>query len=156
MVVSYGLWQRRFGGDPGLVGRVIDLDGRPTTVVGVMPRGFSFRGADRELWVPLELDPAEKLDYEDARYVQAVARLRNGVSRAEAEADSRRAAVVLWEELGITSQRPENLTLPDLREVLVGDVRPMLVWVLIAVGSLLLIASVNVANLLLTRGAGRV
>lgn len=153
-VVSYGLWQRRFGGDPGLVGRVIDLDGQPTTVVGVMPRGFSFRGADRELWVPLKLDPADEVDY-DARYVQAVARLGDGVSRAEAEADAERTAAVLWEELGITADRPEKLTLPELREVLVGDVRPMLVWLLIAVGSLLLIACVNVANLLLTRGAGR-
>ena len=154
VVLSHGLWQRRFGGDPDLVGRTLDLDSVPTTVVGVMPPGFSFRSQDRDLWVPMEMDPAGVDDY-NASYVQGIARLRDGVSRDAAVADTRRASVVLWEDLGITSKRPENLTLPKFQDVIVGDVRPMLVWLLIAVGSLLLIASVNVANLLLTRGAGR-
>jgi len=81
VVLSHRYWQRRFGGDPNLVGRTLDLDSVTTTVVGVMPAGFSFRAEDRDLWVPLVMDPANEEDY-NASYVQAIARLRDGISIA--------------------------------------------------------------------------
>jgi putative ABC transport system permease protein len=150
-VISHRLWQGRFGGDPRLVGQTITAGGKTFTVVGVMPPSFRFApfwftGAD--LWVPLVLgDPAHnRLADRGGRSLRVFARLRPGVTPAQAEAEMQR----LWggqENLGVAVDL--------LHEKMVRGVRRPLLVLLAAVGFVLLIACANVANLLLARAAGR-
>jgi predicted permease len=140
VVLSYELWQRQFA------------LGLPYTVVGVMPRGFSFPRTKAELWTPLPL--ARTKDFEEGRYLSVVARLKPRVTLENAREDMRRAAEMSAEA------RPNNdkgwsAEVAPMLEDATQDVRLPL-WVLVAaVGFLLLIACANVANLLLMRGAGR-
>jgi putative ABC transport system permease protein len=156
-VVGFGLWQRRFGGDPGLVGRAIVLDGRPTTVVGILPRdldlGLGYSYARRELWVPKVLQGWERNSRSSAWWTVA-ARLGPGVTLASAQADMDRVAATLAAEYPATNERIGVEVLP-LREHLVGTARPTLVLLGAGVGLVLLVACVNIANLLLARGADR-
>jgi putative ABC transport system permease protein len=154
-VISHGLWQRRFGSDPGIVGRVIKLDGREREIVGVTPPDFSFEfvtGA-ANFWIPI--DPAaNEYRQRGAIFLEAIGRLKPGVSVEQASAD-----------LGVVASRLEQqyqdsnagigVRLTSAQEELVGDVRPTLLVLLGAVGFVLLIACANVANLLLARSAGR-
>ena len=158
-VLSYGLWQRRFAGDPGVVGRSIQLNGRSVTVIGVMPpemRLFLTRGSlaakPAELWMPFAFTEAQRTPR--GRYMSAIARLKPGVQLAEAQAQMDTIA------RGLTSEFPEfdtgwgALVVPMQRE-LSGDLRPALLVLTGAVAFVLLIACANVANLLLARGATR-
>ena len=86
-VLGHGLWQRAFGGDPAVVGKSIRIDGVPTEVVGVMPKGFDFPGGT-EVWLPLTLDPAD-LSRRSSHYLSLVGRLRRGVTATRPEASSR-------------------------------------------------------------------
>jgi len=152
VVLSYELWQRQFGLDSGIVGKKVNVEGLPYTVIGVMPRGFSFPRTKAELWTPLPL--ARTKDFEEGRYLSVVARLKPGVTLENAREDMRRAAEMNAEA------RPNNdkgwsAEVAPMLEDATQDVRRPL-WVLLAsVGFLLLIACANVANLLLMRGAGR-
>ena len=154
-LVGYSLWQRRFGGDPSLVGKEILLDGRKHNVLGVMPPGFQFLAKEVGLWTPAAFSP-EELANRGGHYLTVVARLKPGVSVTQAHTDI--AAVTQ----GINRANPSSWTgfelgsvVISLRQQLAGDVRPALIVLLVAVGFVLLIACANIANLLLARGAAR-
>ncbi len=152
VMLSHGLWQRRFGGDPNLVGQKLTLNGQPYIVVGVMPPEFQFP-ADREIWAPRVLRESDR-QLRGPTYWNVIARLKPGVTINQAQ-----------EEMGaiagrLAGQYPDTnsdmgATIVSLPEQLTGHVRSAL-WILLgAVGFVLLIACANVANLLLVRGAER-
>jgi putative ABC transport system permease protein len=154
VILSYGLWQRRFGGDRGIIGHTILMDGRPHVVVGVMPPRFNFPDVD-EFWMPFAYDHILAGESRSNRgYAGAIGRLKPGVSFAAAQADLERVSLQLQHDY------PQDNTgwsaeLRTMRDDLTGDLRrPMLVF-LAAVALVLLIASANVANLMLARGMAR-
>jgi putative ABC transport system permease protein len=153
VVLSHGLWLRRFGGDAAVVGKTFNLSGTPVTVVGVMPARFQWfiRKGSRTAAPPEMYSSYRK---RQGRYMSAVARLKDGVTRERAELELSHLARRLEE------QYPEfnkgwGAEVVSLRDQFAGPIKPVL-WVLLgAVGFLLLIACANVANLLLARGASR-
>src|SRR5258705_1689078 len=152
-VLSYGLWQRRFGGDPTIVNKTVMLDGKSCEVLGVMPKDFSFpQGA--ELWIPINFDRSPGMKQRKAHFLRPIARLKAGVTLAQAQADTDAVALRLAEQYPQTDTG-WNLRLVSLREQLVGNTRPTLLILFGAVGFVLLIACANVANLLLVRAAAR-
>jgi putative ABC transport system permease protein len=147
VVLSYGLWQRRFGGDPNLLGQTLVLNGRAHTVAGIMPAGFRFP-AEAELWLPLALRPEQLSPRQrDRHYLNVIARRKDGVSLEQAQAEVR----------AIASRFPggTNARLVPLQEQLVGKVKTALLMLLVAVGFVLLIGCANVGNLLLAQAASR-
>ena len=153
VVVSHALWQRRWGGRTDFVGSTIMLDGKPTLVAGVMPEGFAYP-LDSQLWLPLRFTARELETQRGAQYLDVIGRLRGGVAFDEAAASLRRYAAHLAE---LYPRYNENRTvaLNPMRDAMVGDVRPALLIMLAAVGFVLLIVCVNVANLALTGALGR-
>jgi putative ABC transport system permease protein len=152
-VLSYGLWNRRFAADRGIVGREITLNGGNYTVVGVMPRGFEFP-QEAELWVPMAFTPQELAS--GVEYLQVIATLRPGVSHQQAEAEMAKLTheILVRDNETVNQSGWSAATLP-MQEASVSDVRTAL-WILLgAVGCVLLIACANVANLLLARATAR-
>ncbi|HKU76397.1 MAG TPA: ABC transporter permease [Pyrinomonadaceae bacterium] len=152
IVLAHGLWQRRFGGDPNIVGQKLTLNGQPYAVVGVMPPEFQLP-ADREVWTPRVV--GENLrQLRAATYWNVIGRLKQGTTVAQAQEEMNGIAARL------AAQYPDinggmGATVVPLFEQITGQIRSAL-WVLFAaVGLVLLIACVNVANLLLVRGAER-
>jgi putative ABC transport system permease protein len=152
VVLSHGLWQRRFGGDPNIVGRVLTLDGQPTTVVGVMPGEFRLHLFEREeeMWSPQVPDESMRKQRK-ATYLKVVARLKPGVTLAQAQADLNNIAAQLAQENPNTNQGI-GITAVTLPEHLKGKWRAALLILFAAVALVLLIACANVANLSLARG----
>ncbi|HTU49070.1 MAG TPA: ABC transporter permease [Acidobacteriaceae bacterium] len=159
-VLSYALWKDRFQSDPNVLGKTIDLDKRPYTVIGVMPRNFEFpldagRFSGRDLWVPMSFTPVEKNRQGDDFDYGAVARLKPGVSIAQAQSDVDRIIA------GIQASYPAKYRVQlhgyfrTLKDEVVHNARPLFLILLAAVGLILLIACVNLANLLLVRAATR-
>jgi len=156
-LVSYGFWQTRFGGDPALIGKMIDLNGQQREVIGIMPRGYDFPSPDVDLWAPYQLNPSSPNF--GGHHISAVARLREGATIASALAETE-ALVARFPEAGYTAQWMNNVftgraKVQSYREQLVGDVRQTLLILLGTVGFVLLIACSNVANLFLLRAEGR-
>ena len=151
VVLSHRLWQGRFGGDPSIVGRTIRMQGRTYPVVGIAPLGFEYP-SETELWLPLALDASRFGRRGDFLFV--VGRLNDGVSLESAQAEMTAIASRLEEEYPGTNARWTAELIP-LHEEIVGDIRPVLLAFLGAVGFVLLIVCANVANLLLARAAGR-
>ena len=157
VVLSHGLWQRRFGADPGVIGRPLRLDGETHTVVGVMPGHFEFPvyNFKGELWAPLAVDAAAALaDPGAAGSVVTIGRLRKGASRQAAEAEVRAAFLRHATESPETFRSLGVRVLP-LQELGAREARPPLLALLGAVLAVLLLGSANLAGLLLARGIAR-
>jgi putative ABC transport system permease protein len=152
-VLSYGLWQKRFGGDAAIVNKTFTLDGRKFEVMGVMPQDFSFPQT-AELWVPINFNYSPDMKQRKAHFMRPIGRLKPGVTLAQAQADTDVIARRLEAQYPDTNTG-WSLRLVSLREQLVGNTRPTLLLLFGAVGLVLLIACANVANLLLVRAATR-
>jgi len=157
VVLSHGLWTRRYGADPGIVGTDIRIDGRPYTVVGIMAPDF--RQPERtltwqatELWRPMLLD-AQRDDH-GSRYLRTVARRNPGVTFEQARDEMDRMAVRLREEYP-AANAGRSILVRTLDEYLMGAARPTLVMLLVAGAAVLMIVCANVANLTLARGEER-
>jgi predicted permease len=155
-VLSWGFWKRRFGGDPSAIGRAIDLDAKPYTILGVMPPWFTFPDASTQLWTPIyHEEKSQEMQAIDSHDFSAIGRLRPGVSEKEATA-----------QLSVIVRRLHDQHLDDpfvsiaansrpLLEAMVGEIRTPLYILFAATGCLLLIACLNVASLMVARGAAR-
>ncbi len=154
VVLSYGLWQRRYGADPGIVGKTIRMDGESYTVVGVMPREFRFQfWSDlRQLWVPAGYTEGDK--GRGSHSFVAIARLKPGVTVAQARAEMDTIGRALQQQYP-QDNAGESATVVPMSEYQVGELRSTLLALFAVVGFVLLIACVNVANLMLARGAAR-
>ncbi|MGB2589108.1 MAG: ABC transporter permease [Candidatus Acidiferrum sp.] len=153
LVLSYPLWQRRYGGDASVIGRSILMDGEATTIVGVMPRGFFFPDRQAEYWIPASFTP-EDLASRTRHNLEVVARMKPGVTVARAQHDMDVIAKRLQQQYPDSNTNIGAAVVP-LHEQFAGDTATGL-WVLqIAAVLVLLIACSNLANLLLARTAGR-
>ena len=153
VIISHALWQRRFGADESIVGKQLTLNGQQYTVIGITPANFRF-GADADLTVPIGLSAERfKLRGKDPG-ISSFARLKQGTSLDNANAEINTIAARLEQQFPDTNTG-HRVRIESLRESVVGDIRPTLLTLLGAVGFVLLIACANVANLLLTRSAGR-
>ena len=149
-LLTYAAWQKRFGGSPNVLGQTVVLDGDPYVIVGVLPRDFSFAPAEpADFWAILKPSSCR-----GCHGLFGVARLKDGVSFSAAFADIEAVAQQLERQYPDSNRDQRAFMLP-LTDVIVGDIRPILLTVLIGAGLLLLIACVNVASLLLVRTESR-
>jgi putative ABC transport system permease protein len=153
-MLSYGIWQRRFGGDIGVIGRSIVVDYKPYTIVGVLPQGFSLFGtsAPLDIWIPFAFDRAQ-LNREDHELV-VLGRLKQGVQLAGAQAEMEAIIAALKKQYPQVDQR-NGIRVVGFQNELTHNVRPALIVLFAAVVFVLLIACANVANLMLARAATR-
>ncbi len=151
IVLSNGLWQRRFGGDPGIVGKALTLGGESYTVIGVLAHGFSFDPSP-DVYLPFQADPEST---SHAHFFQTAARLRPGVSLSAAQAALKLRGEEFKRRYPGAMGPTNSFTAEPMQQLLVSDVRTALFVLLGAVGCVLLIACANVASLLLARAAGR-
>jgi putative ABC transport system permease protein len=154
-ILSAGLWQRRFGGDPSILGKTLSLNGGSFTIVGIAPAGFRLPGSPSELWIPYTPDPKDfEPDNRALHSLTVLARLKPGTSLNQAQGELRIIADRLGQQYPNTNAG-FSVDLEPLREQLIGDVRPTLWMLMAAVVAVLLIACVNVAHLLLARAGAR-
>jgi predicted permease len=154
-VITYGLWQRRFGGDPGLVGRDVSLNGATYTVVGVMPQAFLFPFRDAEVAVPLVLQSDARRGDRGANFLRVVARLKPRVTLAQAKVDLDGIARRLQAQFPEDDARKIGVNLFPLHAEIVRDYRQILWGVFAGVGLFLVVGCGNLANLLLARATER-
>jgi predicted permease len=158
-VVSEGLWRRRLGADPSVIGRQVLVDGVPREVVGILPASFAFPVVGTEMWIPADLDPKKVASVWGAGGTTIVGRLKPGVSVSAANAEHRALITTVrdaypWRMPDSFGQGPDN-RIARLDDVIGRGVRDRLALLLAAVGLVLLVACVNVATINLTRLAGR-
>ncbi len=152
-ILSHGLWESRFGSEPNIVGRVVDLDGKPHAIVGVMPKAFEFP-VPTDIWIPLALTPAERAA-RSTRNLRVFGRLKEGVSLQTAQAELATISHQLEQAYPITNKDRRANVMP-LAEFVEGTItRAAMLLLLCAVGVVLLIACANIANLQLARATGR-
>ena len=152
VVLSHRLWVRQFGADDSVIGRNVLLDGKPYTVIGVMPASFQYPQRT-ELWTPLTFQPEYAKD-RGIRWLRVMARLNPGTTVRQAEIEMQTIASRLQREYPSTN-RDQGVTLVNLRQLTAGDARPALLVLLCCVGLVLLIACSNIGNLLLSRAIRR-
>jgi putative ABC transport system permease protein len=156
VILSYALWQRRFGADPAIINQTINLDGRPTTVVGVMPAGFHFPDKDTELWTPLALSPDLLTENNrGSHFLNVIARLGPNVTLPQAQADIDTVTARLSSEHRNVYPSGFGATVRSLHEDAVGNLRKAMFVLLAAVGLVLLVACANVAHLRLANATAR-
>jgi putative ABC transport system permease protein len=157
-VISYRFWQRRFGGDPNILGKMLSLNNTPTQIVGVMPAEFKMPRLEIELWTPLAHDPKRFNPY----FFSVIARLKPGVQIAQAQTDTTavlqdfgRQHPKTAEAAGIAEGNGPSTIVKPIKEIMLGRTQKPLLVLLAAVAFVLLIACANVANLLLARATAR-
>ncbi|HVS66338.1 MAG TPA: ABC transporter permease [Thermoanaerobaculia bacterium] len=158
VLLSHELWQNALGGDESWIGRRLDVNGQPSTVIGVMPPGFDIEENRVEVWVPVGLDPANRQN-RGSHFLYLVGRLKPDVTVAAARSELE-ALLGSWEDrIGGDTHVPDlefhRFQIEPLHEEVVGDTRPALIALLGAVAFVLLIACANVANLMLARSEER-
>jgi putative ABC transport system permease protein len=154
-VLTDGLWRRRFGADPAIVGRLVSLNGSGYTVVGVLPAGFVFPFRDAEIAVPLSIESDPRVPDRGAGFLRVVARLKPGVSLTAAKTNLDAIAARLRRDYPDANAKKIGVNLFPLDREIVGDARSLLLTLLGAVALLLLVACANIANLLLVALASR-
>ncbi|HYY41868.1 MAG TPA: ABC transporter permease, partial [Pyrinomonadaceae bacterium] len=152
VVLSYGLWQRRFGGNPNVVGQTITLSGQPYTVVGVAPQGFQYP-RNALLWAPIAFNTPDT-STRRFHFLTTIGRLRDGVSIEQAQSEINNITRQLAQQYP-DSNTDYGMGLTLLPDRIVGEMRSSLLMLSVAVGLVLLVACANVANLSLARGATR-
>ena len=154
VVLSYARWQARYDADPDILGHLITLDDVSYSVIGVMPEDFYFPDRETEIWIPLTLTmPQQRPGQRFIRAFSGLVRLSDGVSLAQAEAEGQ--TILARAEPIAPGMGTPTLRLVGFHDEMVGEVRPALLALMAAVGFVLLIATANLANLLLARGAAR-
>jgi putative ABC transport system permease protein len=157
-VISHAFWQRRFGGDPNVIGKMLSLNNTPTQIIGVMPAEFKFPRYETDLWTPLAHDPKRTNPY----FFAVIGRLKPGIDAAQAQADT--TGVLqnfgwqhpnLSETVGLRQGNGPTTIVTPMREAMLGRTEKPLLVLLAAVALVLLIACANVANLLLARATSR-
>jgi len=153
IVIGYAFWQRRFGGDTSVIDRVIELDGEPYTIVGIMPQRFSLQGT--EFWFPFPFDLSQPPRTQ--RWYGVLARMKPGVSLSQANAELQTISHNIEQDnlSGHAEYSNWNVSAVLLRDAFLGSVRPAVLILFAAVGIVLLIACANVASLLLARASAR-
>jgi predicted permease len=152
VIISAAIWQQRFGSDPNVIGRSMNMNYEPYRIVGVMPRGFTFP-EHAQLWVPMALSTRDLQTY-SSHYLHVYGLIKNGVSLEAANSDLKNVALQLQREFPDTNTNLGAFASP-LRDEFVGDLKLMLTLLLAGVGCLLLIACGNVAGLMMARAAAR-
>lgn len=154
IIISYGLWQRRYGGKAAAIGTSLVFGGKSYTVVGVVPAGFQLSGEQPDIYTPLGQSNEPRMQNRAARFLHVVARLRSGLTLSQTQAELTLIGRALADEYP-KYDAGQAIVAQPLREELVGDVRPTLWLLLGAVSLVLLIACANIASLLLCRWVSR-
>ncbi len=156
LVLSHRLWRSRFAGDRAVVGRKVTLDGAPFTVVGVMPPELAFPDREVGIWAPLSLVGDDKVPHlREVRWLNVVGRLAPGFTLRAATTQATTVLTRLERQFAESNEGWGTAALVPLAEKVTGDVRPLLTVLFAAVGLVLLVICVNLANLSLARAAGR-
>jgi len=157
VVLSNALWRRKFDSDPGIVGRMIAIDGAARQVIGVMPASFDFPSSNTQVWTPLHMDSSSSFDFWHTGFIPLIARLRSGTTLQQAQGEVRPLIEGILPLFPYPMARAWNAdaTAVPLQQFLIRDVRATLVVLQCAVALVLLIACCNVASLLLARSAVR-
>ena len=156
VVLSHGLWQTRFGADPGVVGRTVDLEGTSFNIIGVMPEAFRFPAPEVRLWLPISLITDDNVPHvRGVRWMSVVGRLADGVTQDVALEEATRLFAGLAETYPDTNGRWGSGKIEGLRDTLVGPIRPALLILMGSTALILLIVCANVGSLLLARTTAR-
>ena len=157
VILSHAIWRRVFASNPGIVGTTIRIDGAPYSVVGIMPEGFAYP-SEAEIWGPLAFSPDDLSENSRGGHgLEVLARVKPGLSLAQVQSDMDRVSRTMMEQHASYPYSKFNfgIILHPLLEETVGDVKPSLMVLMVAVGLVLLIACANIANLMLTRSTER-
>ncbi len=156
VILSWGLWKRRFGGDPAILNHTILLDAKPYTVIGVMPAWFAYPDQTQQLWTALhQNEPADEVEALDEHNFVSIGRLKPGVTAAQAATELSLITRRIHDQHLDNASVSSAASVRPLLDAMVGDVKTPLYVLLAATGCVLLIACLNVANLLVARSAAR-